>query len=49
MGFINEVLIDKNDENRYQVAYDPEIFTISSFVEKIEGKMRDIIVTYLTI
>ncbi len=38
MGFINEVLIDKNDENRYQVAYDPEIFTISSFVEKIEGK-----------
>ena len=41
IGFINEIMADKNGESGYQVAYDPEVFTVKNFIEKFEGKNED--------
>ena len=41
MGLVNEVITDKNQEVKYQVAYDPEDLSIEDFINKFEGKNAD--------
>lgn len=41
IGFINEILADRNGESGYQIAYDPEVFTVKNFINKFEGKNEE--------
>ena len=41
MGLVNEVIIDRNEDIKYQIAYDPESLSFEEFVDKFEGKNFD--------
>ena len=41
IGFINEILADRNGESGYQIACDPEVFTVKYFINRFEGKNEE--------
>ncbi|MDO5088302.1 MAG: YihY/virulence factor BrkB family protein [Leptotrichiaceae bacterium] len=41
MNFVNEVITDKNEEAKYQIAYDPEALSLETFINRFEGKNSD--------
>lgn len=41
MNFVNEVITDKNEEVKYQVAYDPEDLSFEIFINRFEEKNFD--------
>ena len=49
IGFINEILADRNGESGYQIACDPEVFTVKYFINRFEGKMKNDMKIFLII
>ena len=41
IGFINEILADRNGESGYQIACDTEVFTVKYFINRFEGKNEE--------
>ena len=38
MKFINEIIFNKNEESRYQIALNPDTIKIKDYIEKFESK-----------